>query len=88
MKYLIVALSSFPGSEAGPSDALRPPWLNYADNIIKVSVFSFHRVHSTKDSQFDIRTTIMIEPVRSYKLVNDFFKYIVSLCPPSLFLHH
>lgn len=43
MKYLIVALNSFPGTganlEAGTPDTSRAPWLNFANNMIKVNMY-------------------------------------------------
>ena len=44
MKYLIVALNSFPGAgagnEAGSYEGIRVPWMGFADNIIKVSLMA------------------------------------------------
>jgi len=67
MKYLIVALTSFPGSagaEGGSSSmsSVHAPWEGFAQRLVK----------------YDIRMTIIMEPVRSYKTVNDFFKSVLT----------
>jgi hypothetical protein len=85
MKYLIVALTSFPGTgannEAGPSEAIRAPWANFANFLIKVGYKrnSLNSVLGDTLVQFDVRMTVIMEPVRSYKAVTEFFKYVVNI---------